>query len=613
MKPDNIEEKPKTSAAQPAADVFETLAEAVTNADPAVRQSAAREFGKRKEKRAISVLVELLTDEDAKVRMEAGNALNELGWRPANDVDQARHAVALQRFQIAATFGEPAIQPLLLLLKDDTAGFRMAALETLAKIGGAQVYQPFIEALTDENPHVRAVVVQALSKIGNPEAVESIGKLVRDNSWEVRSVVLDALATFRIPSSTDVAVKLLRDESPDIRQRTCEVLADLGDRRAIGALALTLVDLETNVRTAAVLALQQIDSDWENSEFIRTAAQDLLPSLKHHDISIRQAAADALRRIGHVRAMNAYLTSDLTSVPPAATKTLLTSLKSCHRDVRQAAAEALGRIGDPSVIPYLVQSLRDEDEWVREAAIYSLNLLNWQPANDRELVLKAVILQRWETAILFDAVALEPLVMMLNSQNAETCKGAIDAIAKIGNPYAIEPLTVMLQHPSKSVRNAAAEALRALGWQTEDPTQCVLQAIELRDWQTIAQYGAVAVQPLISAIKANQKDRELCDAAAATLAIISDPAALKLLLPSVRDGQIAGSIVQALHHILESASSSVEEQDLRTISNLANVVQFQYSFDARYNSYVRTGMQSVDTTRLKRLAMQELVRRGLAA
>ncbi|MDB6024357.1 MAG: lyase domain protein repeat-containing protein [Verrucomicrobiales bacterium] len=611
MKPEQIEEKTKQTVT-PVTDVFETLAEALTNSDPAVRQGAVKELGKRKEKRALNALVELLTDDETKVRMEAASALNELGWRPANESDQARQAVASQRFQLAATLGQAAIDPLLLLLKDQTASFRMAALETLAKIGGAKIFKPVIEVLKDENPHVRAVAVQALCKVGNLEAVEPLAKLVRDNSWEVRSVVLDALTSLQTPSSVDIVIKFIKDESPDLRQRACEILADMADHRAIGALAMALVDHEINVRTSALLALQQIDSNWENSEFTRTAAQELLPSLKDNESSIRQAAADALRRIGQTRAMNAYLTSDLTSVPQPAIKTLLASLQSCNRDVRQAAVEALGRIGDVSMIPHLVEALRDQDEWVREAALYALNTLSWQPANDSELVLKAVILQRWETAILFDTVALYPLVMMLSSQSPEICTGAVDALGKIGNTNAIEPLTVLLQHPDKSVRNAAVAALRTLGWQTEDPTQCVSQAIELRDWQAVAQYGAVAVQPLISTIKGNQKDRELCDGAAATLATISDPAALKLLLPFVRDGQIAASVVQSIQLILESGPANVDEADLKAVGNFTNVVQFQYSFDARYNSYVRSGMQSVDTSRLKKLAMQQLVRRGLA-
>jgi HEAT repeat protein len=554
----------------------------------------------------------MLTDEDTSVRLEAANSLNEMGWRPANEIDQAKHAVASQKFQLAASIGQPAIPYLLLLLKDKAASFRMASLETMAKVGGPQVYQPFIEVLRDENPHVRAVSVQALSKMGNPDAIEPISRLSRDSSWEVRSIALDALASFKAPGAVDAVFKFLRDESADLRQRACEVLADLGDHRAIAPLTLALADAESHVRTAAVLALQQLDSNWDSSEHTRAAAQDLLPFLKHNDIFIRQAAADTLRRIGQVRAMNAYLTSDLTSVPTAATRTLLASLRSSNRNLRQAAAEALGRLGDVNVIPHLVQALRDEDEWVREAAIYSLNLLNWQPANDSELVWKAVILQRWETAILFDSVALEPLVMMLNSQNPEICRGAIDALAKIGNTAAIEPLVVMLKHPDKAVRAAAANALRGLGWASNDPAEAVMQAIELRDWQSIAQYGVVAVQPLISVIKANQKDRELCDAAAAALSLVSDAAAFKVLLPSVRDGQIAASVVHALQQILEQNPSGVEEADIRAVNGFSNVVQFQYSFDARYNSYVRSGMQSIDTTRVKKLAMQELVRRGLA-
>src|SRR5690554_106609 len=87
-----------TVTAATAADMYATLAEALTHDDPSVRESAAREFGRRKETRGIQLLVECLMDDCSKVRFEAATALNELGWRPPDDRLKAQHAVALHQF-----------------------------------------------------------------------------------------------------------------------------------------------------------------------------------------------------------------------------------------------------------------------------------------------------------------------------------------------------------------------------------------------------------------------------------------------------------------------------------------------------------------------------------
>src|SRR5687768_1878301 len=112
------ENKEDESSLDRVADVYETLVEALGHSESGVRESAAKEFAKRKDKRGISVLVKMLNDEDGNVRLQSAVALNALGWRPTTDDQQAHHLVALQDFQAAKNLGELAIDPLLILLKD---------------------------------------------------------------------------------------------------------------------------------------------------------------------------------------------------------------------------------------------------------------------------------------------------------------------------------------------------------------------------------------------------------------------------------------------------------------------------------------------------------------
>jgi HEAT repeat protein len=607
-----IQAKPidESSAVSPA-DVYDTLTEALTHTDASIRESAAKEFSKRKDNRGISLLVETLNDEDAGVRLAAGTALNELGWRPSTDAQQAVHAVALQQFEVAAKLGEVALQPLLLPLKDRATNLRMVALETLASIGGPQSIKPIIAMLKDENSHVRAVAVQALSCLDDQQALEPLAKMVRDNSWEVRSVLLDALENFSAPRCVDVCAGFLKDEAPELRVRAIELLSRKNDSRAITSIIAALVDENGLVREAAETNLKILDANWEKTEYAKGATSSLLPALKHKDDSIREKAADTLRLIGQTRAMNSYLAAEMGTKSNTAVPVLANALKIFNRDLRQAAAEALGRTGDHAAVEPLVEALTDEDQWVREAALYSLNLLNWKPANDLEVVLKAVILQRWDSAIVFDALALEPLVMMLNCDDPEVVKSAIGALAQINDHRATEPLRIVMRHPQKIVRAAAAQALKIIGWLPSDAREGVLQAIELEDWNTVSQHGASAVEPLVTAIKENYQNRDLCDAAAVALGNISDGRAVKQLLGYSRDGQLADAVIAALTNLLEQSPGDIEADDLRALGNLSNIFQFRYTFDQRYGALVRSGLQEVDSSKLKKLALQELARRGV--
>ena len=556
-------------------------------------------------------LLDLLSDENGKVRFQAAQALVDLGWKPSDDAQKARHSVALQDFSSTISCGDAAVDPLLLLLRDEDPALRLAALETISQIKSSRVFSPIINILKDENPHVRAVAVQALSRIGNPEALEPLSKLVRDSSWEVRSVLLDAFEHFDSSRAVDGLMILIRDETPDIRSRAAEILGKKGDLRAITALVIALVDEDFAVRTIAEQSLQNLDANWQKTEYAKGATSGLLPALKHRSEVICEKAADVLRAIGQTRAMNSFLTAETGITPNSAVPILANALKSHNRDLRQAAAEAFGRFGDQNAVEYLVEALMDEDQYVREAALYALNLLNWKPANDAEVVRKAVILQRWETAVLFDTLAFEPLILVLNSDNPETCTAAIEALGKIGDKRAIEPLVIMLQHPTKVVRTAAAIALRTLGWLPKDARESVRQAIELEDWMTVAQHGAASVEPLVALIKEQFENDSLREAASSALAGITDSHAVKSLIGYTRDGQIAEVVVRALTALIDANPGEMAEDDLRAITNVSNIFQFRYNFDVRYGKLVRAGLQEVDTSKLKKLAMQELARRGV--
>lgn len=602
-----LAEKPVTS---PGADLFATLVEALSHDDPAVRMGAVREFSKRQEKRGVAVLVEALTDESAAVRKEAAKALDELGWTPPDLSAKAQRLVAMQEFQAVAVLGPEAADALKVALVDQEEVHRVGAVEALCHIGGERTEKFLLERLADPSAHVRAIAVQGLAKMGVTKATEPILKLARDESWEVRAVVLDALETFRTPACWETAVIFLKDPAPDLRMRATEVLGHTGDPKMITSLVAALGDEDGAVRMAAEINLQKLDGNWQNSDYVKGTPSSLLAAHQHQDETVPTKASEAPAQSGAAHAMSVRVEAAMNTPSQSAVSILAQSLVAANSDLRQAAAEALGRQGDVAAIQHLVGALCDEDQYVREAALNALNLLNWKPVNDFEVVLKAVILQRWETVAAFETIGFEPTALALTCDDPEVCRAAITTLGQIGDKRAMEPVSQMLFHPQKAVRTAAAQTLRTLGWLPPEARLSVLQAIELEDWFTVAQHGAAAVEPVIAAIKENYNQTEFCTAATDALSSITDGQAAKVLLNFCRDGQVAEGVIRALMSLVEKNAGEIELEALRTMGGLSNIFQFRYTFDPRYGTLVRSGLQEVDSARLKKLALQEMARRG---
>ena len=87
---------------------------------------------------------------------------------------------------------------------------------------------------------------------------------------------------------------------------------------------------------------------------------------------MRHAARDALQRIENAAANGLPGFEPLNEKLNVAVDVLVLALKHPDRDLRQAAAEALGRIGDPQVANLLTPNLTDSDVWVRQSVARAL-------------------------------------------------------------------------------------------------------------------------------------------------------------------------------------------------------------------------------------------------
>ncbi len=410
----------------------EALLSALGDPAPEVRMAAAKGLGQRKEQRALSQLlhllkdadaqvreaatialqqvphplatqplVECLTDPESSVRWHAAWALDTLGWQPASDSERAQLLLAFGEIESAARLGPPAILPLLTLFQDRFPFQRRKAVEALGGIPDALVIKPLLAALKDEDASVRAAALRALSKQGDPTCVNRMADLLKDHDKNVRLAATLALGSRRLKSAQllSAAVRdrepqvraaaaqslgeaeptsalpflfgLLDDKESHVREKAAEALGDLRDSRGIRHLVLTLADEQAAVREAASAALSKIDPEWDQSDRAREALGQLRLALHRRNYQRRQAAADAIARICGIQLRETGSGPGCCRFQSAAPH-LIRLLENADRDVRLGAAEALGRLGDPRAGQALLQSLADEDRWVRAAAARSL-------------------------------------------------------------------------------------------------------------------------------------------------------------------------------------------------------------------------------------------------
>ncbi len=126
-----------------------------------LRWSAAESLGKIGDPRAVEPLIAALKDEVSNVREAAAQALDHLGWEPAQDEIAGWYWMAKRDWDKCVALGSFAVEPLSAALKDEEWDVRQAA-EALGKIGDARAVEPLIAALKDAEWHVRKAAAEAL-------------------------------------------------------------------------------------------------------------------------------------------------------------------------------------------------------------------------------------------------------------------------------------------------------------------------------------------------------------------------------------------------------------------------------------------------------------------
>lgn len=233
-------------------------------------------------------------------------------------------------------------------LKDENAGVRKAAANSLGQIGDRRAVAPLIAVLADSDAEVRYTAIDALANLEDPRAIGPIADLLRDPVTDVRRNALSALSHWDQGAPTAQVVALLDDPDADVRREAVNLLEHLNARSSGAAIARLVHDQSSDVRQTVVQALGNLG--------VQSGAAAVTEALSDPNPDVRQAAIGAL--------------DDLKA--PIAEGTLLNLLKDPDPDVRERAAQLAGERSVTAAIPSLQRLIDDPRSSVRETATQAL-------------------------------------------------------------------------------------------------------------------------------------------------------------------------------------------------------------------------------------------------
>jgi HEAT repeat protein len=188
------------------------------------------------------------------------------------------------------------------------------------------------------------------------------------------------------------------------------------------------------------------------------------------------------------------------------------------RMVQEAAAWALGQISDARAVAPLVGALWDAPMRIREAAAQALKSLGWQPGNDTERTLAAIARHDFQEVVSLGAAAVDTLIAMLRGSDEGVRQIVAQALGKIRDTRAVEPLLAMLKDENESVamRIIASQALAEIGdTRAVEALLAMLKdenaflPMRIKATQALGKIGDTrAVEPLVAVIEDKHADVE---------------------------------------------------------------------------------------------------------
>lgn len=211
---------------------------------------------------------------------------------------------------------------------------RWNAADALGKIGEARAVEPLIGALWDPDVTLKQHAADALGRLGDGRAVEPLLTMLGKQDGLIRLVAARALGELGDARAIQPLRAALADPDDWVRATAAEALVQFGDAPAAAALLLLFQHKNLQLREVASRALASIKAG-------TPAVEPLLTALRDSDGRVRTGAAQALGRIGDVRAVEPLVTATLADTDYHCASLQLLSLEGLLDRVRGDIADGL--------------------------------------------------------------------------------------------------------------------------------------------------------------------------------------------------------------------------------------------------------------------------------
>lgn len=517
------------------------------------------------------ILLEGLKDKDANVRTNTARALTRMGKK-----------------------GTKATDALWVVAADSNSDARDAAYEALIAIAPLQTL-PVAKLLTHEDAGVRADAAKSLPRFTPypPAAAPLFATALKDEDASVRGAALTALGTLKgqaseaIPALVDAVKAFASQPNLDLDDPNFTDIADA--MVAIGAASVKpaktfLTDKNPVIRWHGAYILGELGKEAQD------AAPDLEKTLQDQDGLVASESARALVRVG----------GDIEKVRPL----IAQALGQSDPRVRLAAVQILARIGaaGKGLVPLAIPALGDMEPRIRQmamiflASIPPMDLAPHVPGLVKRLKdadspqLRARLIDLLgdiggpeaaevmgeaagspEPADLCNAAvsalaALGPagkagvpgLIKLLGDAKApsELRVGAIDALARIGDPAAVPALLARVSDPDPEVRRLAVRSLGAFSPPSPETVTRLSEILQkdrdgvmkIRALQALARLGPAAkpALPAVTPLAGGSAGEQATWAKAVTMTIAGKPADAVALARTVLTSKSAGERLAGL-------------------------------------------------------------------
>ena len=415
--------------------VYGILIEALDSESPEVRAAAAESLGMivNKSKGLSTKLLDMLSDKDVRVRIQANESLRKVGFLPESV------PVLMEKLAGMDTFVQSMIS------------YTISDVVRTNAIWMDQLVATLIDASKSDSQISRMNALQGLGRIGpQPGVVDTLMENLWADDFNLRSAAAMALGNLGEEGKIAIPrlIEMLTEERPNLP------LTDEDGRQLyqadpynsyLGNVAFILSMFGPDAKDALPVLI----------ELYKTGDDSSPPPFPHTPFNENGRTVVGTKRIGAIQALgNIGIASDeVVSI-------LIDALRDDDFGMRRTAVRAIRHLGPGGIkaLPDLLEAMHDEDDFTNMAAAFAVQKLG--PAA-REAV-----------PMLID--------MLLNGEDDKLRANAILALREMGSePGVIPALIKAMDDEDEDVRYSVIRAFKTIGTDDKDVVAAIF--VKLND------------------------------------------------------------------------------------------------------------------------------------